>query len=172
MSVGFRLLLTLLKRGKKSVVKILFICWGNICRSPMAEFVLKELVRLNHLDAQFEIASAGVSTEELGNPVYPPARRMLAKHGITCSDKTARQMNRRDYTHYDYLIGMDNLNMRYMRRFYQDDPLHKLCMLLDFTDRPGDVADPWYTDNFAATWKDALEGCEALLKELSQTIPL
>ena len=124
------------------MTRIIFLCHGNICRSPMAEFVMKDLVEKAGLSGQFEIASAATSTEEIGNPVYPPARRKLAEHGISCEGKTARQMTRRDYETYDYLIAMDH------------------------TRRPGDVADPWYTGDFEATWQDVLEGCIALLEEL------
>lgn len=149
------------------MTKILFVCHGNICRSPMAEFVMKELVKKAGLEEQFEIASAATSTEELGNPVYPPARRKLAEHGISCAGKTARQMTRRDYEYYDYLIAMDHNNLRNMRRFVEDDPEGKVSLLMAHTHRPGDVADPWYTGDFEATWRDVLEGCQALLKELT-----
>ena len=130
------------------MTRILFICHGNICRSPMAEFYMKELVRREGAEQQFEIASAATSTEELGNPVYPPARRVLAAHGISCAGKTARQITRADYDRYDLLIGMDALNLRNMRRFFGGDPQGKISLLLDYTDRPGDVADPWYTGDF------------------------
>ena len=146
--------------------KILFVCHGNICRSPMAEFVMKRLVNDAGLSDEFEIASAATSTEELGNPVYPPARRKLAEHGISCEGKTARQLTRSDYQHYDLLIGMDYYNIRNMTRMCGGDPDGKIKMLLDYTDRPGDVADPWYTGNFDATWRDCLEGCTALLETL------
>ena len=146
--------------------KVLFICHGNICRSPMAEFVMKDLVEKAGLSAQFEIASAATSTEEIGNPVYPPARRKLAEHGISCGSKTARQMTRRDYETYDHLIAMDHNNLRNMARFVGGDPEHKVSLLMDHTRRPGDVADPWYTGDFEATWQDVLEGCTALLEEL------
>lgn len=149
------------------MISILFVCHGNICRSPMAEFVMKDLVKKAGLEAQFEIASAATSTEELGNPVYPPARRKLAEHGISCAGKTARQMTRKDYDYYDYLIAMDHNNLRNMRRFVQDDPEGKVSLLMSHTSRPGDVADPWYTGDFEATWRDVLEGCQALLKELT-----
>jgi protein-tyrosine phosphatase len=121
--------------------KILFVCHGNICRSPMAEFVMKDLVEKAGLSGQFEIASAATSTEEIGNPVYPPARRKLAEHGICCAGKTARQMTRRDYETYDYLIAMDRNNLRNMVRFVGSDPEHKVSLLMDHTSRPGDVAD-------------------------------
>jgi protein-tyrosine phosphatase len=132
----------------------------------MAEFVMKRLVSDAGLSDEFEIASAATSTEELGNPVYPPARRKLAEHGIGCEGKTARQLTRSDYQHYDLLIGMDYYNIRNMTRMCGGDPDGKIKMLLDYTDRPGDVADPWYTGNFDATWRDCLEGCTALLETL------
>ena len=146
--------------------KLLFVCHGNICRSPMAEFVMKALVQEQGLSYCYEIASAATSTEEIGNPVYPPARRMLAAHGISCAGKTARQMTKQDYTYYDLLIGMDHANLRNMRRICGGDPDGKLHLLLDYTNRPGEVADPWYTDDFQATWEDVTEGCQGLLKTL------
>ena len=149
------------------MTKILFVCHGNICRSPMAEFVMKDLVKKAGLEAEFEIASAATSTEEIGNSVYPPARRKLAEHGISCAGKTARQMTRRDYEYYDYLIAMDRNNLRNMRRFVDDDPEGKVSLLMSHTHRPRDVADPWYTGDFEATWRDVLEGCQALLEELT-----
>ena len=146
--------------------KLLFVCHGNICRSPMAEFVMKALVQEQGLSYCYEIASAATSTEEIGNPVYPPARRMLAAHGISCAGKTARQMTKQDYAYYDLLIGMDHANLRNMRRICGGDPDGKLHLLLDYTSRPGEVADPWYTDDFQATWEDVTEGCQGLLKTL------
>ena len=148
------------------MIKVLFICHGNICRSPMAEFVMKDLVKKAGLEWAFEIASAATSTEEIGNPVYPAARRKLAEHGIGCAGKTARQLRKEDYEHYDYLIGMDSANLRNMRRICGGDPEGKISLLLDHTERPADVADPWYTGDFEATWRDVLEGCGRLLEEL------
>ena len=148
--------------------KILFVCHGNICRSPMAEFVMKDMVRKAGLENQFHIASAATSGEELGNPVYPPARRKLAEHGIDCSGKTARRLRKSDYTQYDLLIGMDQANLRNMHRMCGGDPEGKLHLLLDFTNRPGNVADPWYTGDFEATWRDVTQGCQGLLQELAQ----
>ena len=148
------------------MTKILFVCHGNICRSPMAEFVMKDLVRKAGRAEEFSIASAATSTEELGNPVYPPARRMMAAHGIDCTGKTARQLRKADYAQYDYLIGMDQANFRNMQRMCGGDPDGKIHLLLDFTDRPGQVADPWYTGDFQATWEDVLEGCEGLLRHI------
>lgn len=150
------------------MVKILFVCHGNICRSPMAEFVMKDLVEKAGLSEQFEIASAATSTEEIGNPVYPPARRKLVEHGISCADKTARQMTWADYGHYDLLIGMDHANLRNMTRLCGGDPAGKIHVLLDYTARPGEVADPWYTGDFETTWRDVYEGCTALLDSLTQ----
>jgi len=129
----------------------------------MAEFVMKELVFQAHLEHQFYIESAATSTEEIGNPVYPPARRKLAEHGIGCQGKTARQMTRADYDRFDLLIGMDDWNIRNMRRICGGDPENKIVKLMDYTNRPGDVADPWYTGDFEATWQDVLLGCQALL---------
>ena len=146
--------------------RILFVCHGNICRSPMAEFVMKDLVCKAGVQNHFLIESAATSTEEIGNSVYPPARRKLAEHGISCQGKTARQMTRLDYGRYDLLIGMDSWNIRNMRAISGGDPEGKIRMLMDYTNRPGDVADPWYTGNFEATWRDVLEGCEALLSQL------
>ena len=148
------------------MTKILFVCHGNICRSPMAEFFMKDLVRKAGRAEEFSIASAATSTEEIGNPVYPPARRMLAAHGIDCTGKTARQLRKADYAQYDYLIGMDQANFRNMQRMCGGDPDGKIYLLLDFTDRPGQVADPWYTGDFQATWEDVLEGCEGLLRHI------
>lgn len=132
----------------------------------MAEFVMKDLVRKAGRAAEFSIASAATSTEEIGNPVYPPARRMMAAHGIDCTGKTARQLRKADYAQYDYLIGMDQANFRNMQRMCGGDPDGKIHLLLDFTDRPGQVADPWYTGDFQATWEDMLEGCEGLLRHI------
>ena len=147
---------------------ILFVCHGNICRSPMAEFVMKDLVKQAGCEEDFYIESAATSTEEIGNEVYPPAKRKLAEHGIGCKGKTARQMTGKDYERFDLLIGMDTWNIRNMTRICGGDPEGKIQMLLDFTNRPGDVADPWYTGNFEATWRDVLEGCTCLLKLLSK----
>ncbi len=148
------------------MIKILFICHGNICRSPMAEFVMRQLVQEKGIADQFFIASAATSTEEIGNPVYPPAKRMLKEHGISCEGKTARQMTKADYEAYDYLIAMDKYNLRNMTRFVGNDPKGKVSLLMSHTDRPGDVADPWYTGDFSATWNDVNEGCLGILKEL------
>ncbi len=142
---------------------ILFVCHGNICRSPMAEFVMKDLVKKAGLASQFHIESAATSREEIGNPVYPPARR-----GISCDDHTARQLTNADYEKYDLLIGMDRANLRDMYRICGGDFAGKLHLLMDYTDHPRDVADPWYTDDFEATWQDVLAGCRGLLHELME----
>lgn len=150
------------------MLKILFVCHGNICRSPMAEFVMKDLISKKGLSDKFEVASAATSTEEIGNPVYPPAKRKLAEHGISCEGKTARQMTKADYSYYDYIIAMDRFNLRNMTRFTGNDPDKKVSLLMDFTSRPGDVADPWYTGAFDATWNDVYEGCSEILKSLDE----
>ena len=173
-------------------IKILFVCHGNICRSPMAEFVMKMLVRdlpatlpaelqqgaaqPQLKDVEFEIASAATSTEEIGNPVYPPARRMLAMHGIDCSGKTARQMTARDYEYYDYIVLMDRNNLRNLRWILPADvytretsgPVEnrKVSLLMEWVGKSRDVADPWYTGDFVATWGDVNEGCKAMLDQI------
>ena len=148
------------------MIKILFVCHGNICRSPMAEFVMKDLVRRAGRESEFEIASAATSTEELGNPVYPPSRRKMAEHGISCEGKTARQMTKADYAYYDYLIGMDKLNIYNMLRICDGDPQGKIMRLLDLTGAGRNVEDPWYTGDFEATWQDINAGCKALLERI------
>lgn len=153
------------------MTKILFVCHGNICRSPMAEFLMKELVRQAGQAEAFCIASAATSAEELGNPVYPPVRRKLAEHGIDCTGKTARQLTRRDYEDWDLLIGMDEENMAGMRRLFGGDPEGKLHMLLEYAGLHQGVADPWYTRDFDAAWQDVTVGCTALLNRLSRRHP-
>ncbi|MDO5785639.1 MAG: low molecular weight protein-tyrosine-phosphatase [Eubacteriales bacterium] len=147
--------------------RILFVCHGNICRSPMAEFYMKSLIEEKGLSGKFEIASAATSAEELGNPVYQPARRKLAEHGINCKGKYARRMHRDDYIYYDLLIGMDQQNLRNMRRICGGDEENKIHSLMEYTGQPRDVADPWYTGDFDATWCDVSEGCNSLLEYLS-----
>lgn len=137
---------------------------GNICRSPMAEFVMKDIVEKAGLSHEFEIASAATSTYEIGNPVYPPARQKLAEHGIRCDGKTARQITKRDYEYYDYIVAMDHNNISNLKKMLGEDKQGKISLLMDYTSRPADVADPWYTGDFQATWEDVAEGCEALLK--------
>lgn len=181
------------------MTRILFICHGNICRSPMAEYVMKDLVKKAGQTGRFRIASAATSTEEIGNPVYPPARRKLAEHGIACDGHRARQLTAADYDAFDLLIGMDNANLRNMRRICGGDPAGKMHLLMEFTDRQkgttakpkallgrgearerptfspqaeteesvlrfDEVADPWYTGDFEATWRDVEEGCRGLLE--------
>ena len=146
--------------------RVLFVCHGNICRSPMAEFVMKDLVKKAGVEREFSIASAATSTEEIGCPVYPPARRKLAEHGIGCAGHAARQLTAADYDHWDYLVGMDVANLRNMRRICGGDPEGKISLLLDWADRSGDVADPWYTGDFDATWRDVLAGCSGLLAHI------
>lgn len=151
------------------MTKILFICHGNICRSPMAEFAMKDIVKKVGLEGDFTIASAATSTEEFGHPVYPPARRKLAEHGIRCDGHSARQLTSQNYGEYDLLIGMDQANLRNMHRICGGDPAGKMHLLLDFTDHPSDIADPWYTDDFEATWRDVLDGCKGLLEFIGGT---
>ena len=152
------------------MIKVLFICHGNICRSPMAEFVLKDMVKSCGIAEQFEIASAATSTEEiwdgLGNPVYPPAKAELERHGISCEGKRAVLLKASDYDEYDYLIGMEGVNRRNMLRILGSDPERKVSLLLDYSDRPRDIADPWYTGNFELTYRDIVEGCEGFLEYL------
>ena len=148
------------------MTKILFVCHGNICRSPMAEFVMRDMAERAGLAREIGVASAATTGEELGNPVYPPARRKLAEHGLDCAGKKARRMTREDYERYDLLIGMDEENLYDMRRICGGDPADKIHLLMDYTRRPGSVADPWYTRDFDATWRDVEEGCRGLLARL------
>ena len=151
------------------MIKILFVCHGNICRSPMAEFVMKDLVEKAGLEQEFHIESAATTREEIGNPVYPPARRKLAEHRIDCAGKTARQLQSGDYEAYDLLIGMDQENLRDMSRICGGDPAGKIHALLEYAGRPGqEVADPWYTGDFETTWRDVLAGCRGLLETWTQ----
>lgn len=150
------------------MTRILFVCHGNICRSPMAEFVMKDMVEKAGLSGEVFIASAATSREELGNPVYPPARRKLAEHGIGCTGHAARQMTRADYDAFDLLIGMDSANIRNMTRMAGADPQGKIHLLLDLCGQNRDVADPWYTGDFEATWQDVNAGCRALLERIQK----
>lgn len=152
------------------MLKIMFVCHGNICRSPMAEFIMKDLVKKQGREKDFLILSSATSTEEIwngvGNPVYPPAKAELARHGISCEGKRAVQLKKDDYDKYDLFIGMDGANIRNMHRILGGDPEGKIRKLMDYTNRGGDVADPWYTRSFDVTYRDVLEGCEGLLKEI------
>lgn len=128
---------------------------------------MKHLVEERGLQDRFEIASAATSTEEIGNPVYPPARRKLAEHGIGCQGKTARQMTLEDYRYFDHILVMDHNNIHNVKRLLGEDKDHKISLLMDYTNRPGEVADPWYTGDFEATWRDVLEGCKGLLSAIA-----
>ena len=151
------------------MVKILFVCLGNICRSPMAEYIMKDLVKKAGLDNRFVIASAATSREEIGNPVYPPARRKLAEHGIGCEGHAARQLVSRDYDRFDLLIGMDHANIRSMQRICGGDTEGKIHLLMEYSGKPGkEVSDPWYTDDFETAWKDILAGCQGLFRSLQE----
>lgn len=149
------------------VTRILFVCHGNICRSTMAQYVMQYLVEKNGLSESFFIDSAATSTEEIGNPVDPRTRRKLQQEGIHCGNHCARQLTRKDYEDFDYLIGMDHNNLRNMLRILKDDPLGKVSLLLDWTEKPQDIADPWYSGNFDVTYEDVTKGCEALLRKIS-----
>ena len=149
------------------MTKIMFVCHGNICRSPMAEFIFKDLAAKRGVADQFVIASSATSTEEIwngvGNPVYPPAKAELAKHGLSCAGKRAVQLQKSDYNKYDLFIGMDSANIRNMLRIFGGDPDEKVHKLMDYTDRGGDVADPWYSERFDVAYRDIFEGCTSLL---------
>lgn len=148
------------------MIKVLFICLGNICRSPMAEFVFRDMVQKRGLADRFHIASAATSAEELGNPVHHGTTEKLKKYGISTKGKYAVQLKKKDYQEYDYLIGMESRNVRGIQRIIGSDSEHKVSKLLDFTGHPRDIADPWYTGNFDKTYDDILEGCEAFLNYL------
>ena len=163
------------------MIKVLFICHGNICRSAMAEYVMRDLVKKEGLDGEFEIASAATSSEELGNPMYPPARAKLKEHGISGEGHTARRMRQDDYDKYDMLIGMDSENLYYMRRMWQEDPEDKISLMMQYADYESDhtikpidsvreVSDPWYTRDFEATWQDVSKGCNGLLTLLREAL--
>lgn len=154
------------------MIRVLFVCLGNICRSPMAEFIMKSIISERGLSDRFYIASAATSTEEIwngvGNPVYPPAKRELAKHGISCEGKRAVQITKADYGKYDYILGMEERNIRNILRIVGKDPEHKVKLLLDYSDHPRDIADPWYTGNFESTYREVVEGCEGFLLYLER----
>lgn len=145
------------------MIKVLFVCHGNICRSPMAEFVFKDMVKKQGLSDQFIIASAATSTEEIGNPVHPGTRKILNTHGISSDGKRAIQMTKMDYKNYDYIVAMDQRNIINMNRIIGQDSLHKIKRLLDYANQSRDIADPWYTGDFEQTYEDVYQGCVALL---------
>ena len=161
------------------MIKVLFVCWGNICRSPMCEFVFKDLVKRKGVQDLFHIESRATHTDEIwngkGNPVYPPAKEKLAEHGISCKGKRAQLLIRSDFDEWDYIIGMDDLNMKWMCRILgQDVPDRrngkgrgqKISLLMDYTDHPRSVADPWYTRDFDTTYRDVIEGCNGFFEYL------
>lgn len=148
------------------MVRVLFVCHGNICRSPMAEFVMKDLVKKAGLGKDFYIESAATSDEELGNPVYPPARRKLKEHGLDCDGKSARQITASDYDRFDYIVAMDKMNLSNISYIIKSDPEHKISLLMDYTSTKMDVADPWFTGDFDVTWDDVSRGCSGLLKKI------
>ena len=146
------------------MIRILFLCHGNICRSPMAEFIFKDLVRKNGLEDRFYIESAAVSTEEIGNSIYPPAKRCLNAHGIPFDkNKTARQITRADYDRFDLIIYMDRMNLRWLKWIIPDDPQNKIKLMMSYTGHDRDVADPWYTGDFETTYNDIMEASQMLL---------
>lgn len=152
------------------MIRVLFICHGNICRSPMAEFLFKDMVMKKGLSQQISIASAATSREEIGNPVHRGTVQKLAQYGISTKGKYARQVTKQDYEDYDYIICMEKYNLREIKRILPADPEGKNCCLLDFSDHPRDIADPWYTGNFDVTYDDILEGCEGLLTHLEKEL--
>ena len=159
-------------RGYATMIKVLFICHGNICRSTMAEYVMKDLVKKANLESSFYIDSAGTSNEEDGNPVHYGTQNKLREEGIPCGNHRARQMTRRDYEEFDYLIGMEQWNIRNINRIIRKDSEHKVHLLLEYAGDARDIADPWYTGNFDVTYEDVKEGCEAFLQYLIENEPL
>jgi len=158
--------------GKKeqtiTMIKVLFICHGNICRSPMAEFILKDMVSTRGIADRFYIESAATSYEEIGNPVYPPARAELAKHGISCKGKQACKLLKRDFEEFDYLIAMEGFNLRNIKREFGAALTDEVKLLLDYTDTPGDIDDPWYTGSFDVTYGEIVAGCQGFLQYLEE----
>ncbi|WP_461816038.1 low molecular weight protein-tyrosine-phosphatase [Faecalimonas sp.] len=145
------------------MIKVLFICHGNICRSTMAEYVMKDLVEKSNLAEEFYIDSAATSREEIGNPVHHGTQQKLKEKGIFCGDHRARQVTKKEYEEYDYILGMDSWNMKNMMKIFGNDADNKIHKLLDFSSSPRDIADPWYTGNFEITYNDVSEGCQELL---------
>ena len=154
--------------GIMNTIKILFVCHGNICRSPMAEFVMKDMVKKAGLEKEIYIASAATSTEEIGNSVHHGTRKKLAEVGISVAGKTAVQLKKSDYDTYDFIIAMEAYNVRNIMRIIGKDNENKVSLLLDFTNQSRDIADPWYTGNFDITYNDDYEGCQALLQYLKE----
>ena len=156
------------------MTRIMFVCHGNICRSPMAEFIFKKMIKERGLENEFLVCSSATSTEEIyngrGNPVYPPAREELARHGISCDGKRAVQLTRADYAKYDLFVGMDSANIRNMHYILGSDADKKISKLMEYTARGGDVADPWYSDRFDIAYRDIYEGCAALLDTLTEKL--
>ncbi|MBR4027532.1 MAG: low molecular weight phosphotyrosine protein phosphatase [Lachnospiraceae bacterium] len=146
------------------MIKVLFICHGNICRSPMAEYILKDLVSKKHIADQFYIASAATSYEEIGNPIYPPARVELTRHNIDYKGHSARKLVKSDFQEFDYLIAMESYNLRNIRREFGETLAKQVTLLLDYTDTPGDIDDPWYTGSYGKTYDEILKGCEGFLE--------
>lgn len=152
------------------MIKVLFVCHGNICRSPMAEFVMKDLVKKQGLQDEFYIASAATSREEIGNPVHYGTKNKLQTYGISVDGKYAIQLTKKDYETYDYIIGMEQRNIINIFRIIGEDRKANVCRLLDYSDRPRDIADPWYTGDFDRTYEDVLEGCQAFLEACLSSI--
>lgn len=147
-----------------TMTRILFVCHGNICRSPMAEFIMKALVKARGVENEYYIESAAVSDEEYGNPIYPPAKRCLSQHGVAWgTTKSARTVRAEDYARFDRIICMDSSNLRLIRRYIPEDPQEKIHLMMSYTGRSRDVADPWYTGDFEKTFQDILSACEAML---------
>ena len=149
------------------MTKILFICHGNICRSAMSEFIMRDMVEKHGLSDQIQVASAATSREEIGNDMYPPAKRKLDKEHIPYTHRQARQVTKADYDEYDLLLCMEQYNIRNLSRIIPSDPKHKIHLLLDYTDSPRDISDPWYTDDFDTAYDDIVAGCTGLLEHLS-----
>ena len=154
------------------MIRIMFVCHGNICRSPMAEFIMRDMLSKEGISDNVSVSSSATSTEEIwngvGNPVYPPAKAELAKHGLSCGGKRAVQIKKSDYDEYDMFVAMDTNNVRNMMRILGSDPDNKIYKLMNFTSRPGDVADPWYSENFEITYRDICDGCRGLIAYIKE----